>query len=128
MRTKTFTPTARELNVLLIAGFLATGYALYLRYLAIENSLVGIACQQGLQTWLCTTRHVVIALFNHSAFGGIAIAAALLNLIRPHVVLMTVAVAAAGAGLVLYNTGLSALAAALLFLSLARPRSVSAPD
>jgi hypothetical protein len=44
-----------------------------------------------------------------------------LNLVRPSIVLMTVAIAAAGMGLVLHNAGLAGLAAGLLILSLARP-------
>jgi len=51
----------------------------------------------------------------------VALAAAVLNLIRPSLFLMTIAIAAAGFGLVLHNTDLSGLAAALLIVSLARP-------
>ena len=50
-----------------------------------------------------------------------ALAAAVLNLIRPSIFLMSIAIAAAGFGLVLHNTDLAGLAAALLILSLARP-------
>ena len=39
---------------LAIVAFLATGYALYLRYLAIEQPSVALACEAGLRTWLCT--------------------------------------------------------------------------
>jgi len=49
------------------------------------------------------------------------VAAALLNLVRPSIVLMSLALAAAGFGIVLHNADLSALAAGLLVLSLARP-------
>jgi hypothetical protein len=117
----TFFPTARQTNWLLIVGFLAIGQALYLRYLAIEFAPVSLACQGGLQTWLCTTFRAVIVLYNHGAFGWIALIAAMLNLVRPSLVLMSVAIAAAGFGLVLHNTDLAGLAAALLVLSLARP-------
>ena len=58
---------------------------------------------------------------NIPVFGWIALAAALLNLVRPSIVLMSVALAAAGFGLVMHNAGLSGLAVALLILSLARP-------
>jgi hypothetical protein len=54
-------------------------------------------------------------------FGWVALAAALLNLLRPSILLMSIAIAAAGFGLVLQNTDLAGLAAALLILSLARP-------
>ena len=116
-----FLPTARQLNLLLAVGFLALGYALYLRYLVIEQSAVGLACEAGLQTWLCLTRRIVIALFNHSAFGIAAFAAALINVVRPSILLFALGIAAGSFGIVLYNTGLSALAIPLLALSLARP-------
>ena len=117
----TFFPTARQTNWLLIVAFLAVGEALYLRYLAIEYAPVSLACQGGLQSWLCTTFRTVIVLYNHSVFGWVALGAAALNLVRPSIFLMTIAIAAAGFGLVLHNTDLSGLAAALLVLSLARP-------
>jgi hypothetical protein len=116
-----FLPSARELNVLLVVGFVSLGYALYLRYLVIEQSTVGLACDAGLQTWLCLTRRCVTWLFRHAVFGIGALAAAMLNLIRPSVVLMALGLAFGGFGIVLYNVGLSALALGLLILSLARP-------
>src|SRR5919198_6708064 len=116
-----FLPTARQLNVLLIVGFLCVGYAVYLRYLVIEQSTVGLACEAGLRTWLCLTRKVVIALFNYSAFGIAALAAALINLMRPSILLLALGLGAGGFGVVLYNVGLSALAIPLLMLSPARP-------
>jgi hypothetical protein len=119
--SRLFLPTARQLNVLLIVGFLSIGYALYLRYLVIEQSTVGLACEAGLRTWLCFTRKTVIALFNHSVFGVGALAAALINLVRPSIMMLALGLAAAGFGIVLYNLGLSALALPLLILSLARP-------
>ena len=53
--------------------------------------------------------------------AALAVAAALLNLLRPSIVLVAVALAAGGFGIVLHNPELSALAAGLLVLSLARP-------
>ena len=116
-----FVPTARETNLLLVVGFLSLGYALYLRYLVIEQSTVGLACEAGMQTWLCLIRRVAIALFNHWVFGIAALAAAVINLMRPSILLCALGLGAAAFGLVLYNTGLSALAVPLLMLSLARP-------
>ena len=116
-----FRPTAGQTNWLLIVGFLAVGEALYVRYLAIEHAPVSLACQAGQNTWLCTTFHLAIAAYTNSVFGWVAVIAAVLNLIRPSIVLMTVAIAAAGMGLVLHNAGLAGLAAGLLILSLARP-------
>lgn len=119
--TQPFLPSARAANWLLIVGVLAVGEALYIRYLAIENAQVSLACQGGLQSWLCSSFRLSIWLYDHSAFGGVALAAAALNLLRPSLVLVTIALAAAGFGLVLHNADLSGLAAALLILSLARP-------
>ena len=121
MQTSLFLPTARQTNWLLIVGFAALGEALYLRYLAIEYAPVSLACQGGLATWLCTTFRLVITLYNYSVFGWVALAAALLHIVRPSIVLMSVSLAAAGFGLVLHNADMAGLAAALLILSLARP-------
>jgi hypothetical protein len=121
MRRLLFLPTLRQTNLLLIIGFLSVGEALYLRYMAIENSNVALACQAGLKTWLCSTFHLTMALYPYQVFGGVALIAAILNMIRPSIVLMAIALAAAGFGVVLHNADLSALAAALLILSLARP-------
>ena len=123
---QTFIPTARQTNWLLIVGLLAVGEALYVRYLAIEHAPVSLACQGGQSTWLCMTFHAAIALYNKSAFGWVALIAAALNLVRPSIVLMTIAIAAGGMGLVLHNAGLAGLAAGLLIMSLARP--VPAPE
>lgn len=102
-------------------GFAALGYAIHLRYQAIEQSSVGLACDTNSANWLCTSRRTAIMLFTPSVFGGVALGAALLNLVRPSFVLCAIALIAAGFGLVLYNVALSALAVALLILSLARP-------
>ena len=125
MHFQRFLPTARATHWLLIVGFLAVGEALYLRYLAIEYAQVSLACQAGLKTWLCASFRVVIALYNHSVFGYVALVAAVLNLVRPSIVLMSIAIAAAGFGLVLHNADLAGLAVALLMLSLARPAPVA---
>ncbi|HKS86122.1 MAG TPA: hypothetical protein VJR71_11645 [Pseudolabrys sp.] len=117
---KLFLPSARATNWLLVVGFCSVGYALYIRYLAVEQSTVGLACQAGLATWLCATRQITISLFTYSVFGWTALAVAILNLLRPSLVLFAVALAAACCGLVLYNNGLSSLAAALLVMSFAR--------
>jgi hypothetical protein len=116
-----FLPSARQTGVLIVVGALALGGALYLRYRVIEQSSVGLACDAGLPSWLCAARTGVTTLFGNSAFGIAELAAALLNLIRPSVVLVAAGLAAGCFGIVLYNTGLAALAFALLMLSLARP-------
>lgn len=116
-----FLPTARQTNWLLIIGFLSVGEALYIRYMAIENTNVALACQGGLDTWLCGSFRWSIAAYNHQIFGALALAAALLNFLRPSIVLMAVVLVAASFGVVLHNADLSALAAGLLIFSLARP-------
>jgi hypothetical protein len=126
MRPLLFLPSARQTNWLLIVGLLSIGEALYLRYMAIEYTNVALACQAGLDTWLCGTFHLTMTLFKYQVFGVVALIAALLNLIRPSIVLASVTLAAACFGVVLHNTDLAALAAAILILSLARP--VPAPE
>jgi hypothetical protein len=120
-----FVPSARETSVLLVVGFLSLGYALYLRYLVIEQPTVSLACEAGLQTWLCATRRVVLGLFRYGVFGWAALAAAALNLVRPSSVFWAITLAVGGFGIVLYNVGLSALAAGLLLVSLARPAAAT---
>jgi hypothetical protein len=121
MRRPIFLPTARQTNWLLVIGFLAVGEALYVRFLAIENPNVALACQAGLKTWLCTSWQLSVVLFRHEVFGLVALAIALLNLLRPSLVLVALALAVASFGVVLHNVDLSALAVGLLILSLARP-------
>jgi hypothetical protein len=117
---KLFLPSARATNYLLIVGFCSLGYAFYIRYLAIEQSNVGLACAGGLNTWLCFSRHIAVMLFSYSVFGWAALIVAALNLLRPSLVLFAVALSFSCFGVVLYNVGLSALAVGLLLLSFAR--------
>ena len=116
-----FLPSKRQIAWLAALALASVGYALYLRHRVIEQAAVGIACEAAPRTWLCTSRKTALLLFAPSVFGLVAIGAALINLVRPSFVLYAVAVLAAGFGLVLYNVALSALAVALLILSLARP-------
>ncbi len=116
-----FLPTARQTNVLLIVAFLCLGEAMYLRYMVMENSTMSLACQGGLATWLCDSFRLVSVLYPHQVFGGVALALALFNLFRPSIALVAAALAAAAFGIVLHNADLSALAAGVLILSLARP-------
>src|SRR5260370_33097667 len=109
MQPALFLPTARQMNWLTLVALLSLGEALYLRYLAIEYAPVSLACQAGLETWLCATFRLVIILFNHSVFGWTALVVATLNLARPSIVLVSVALAAAGFGLRLHSPNLSRL-------------------
>jgi hypothetical protein len=116
-----FRPSAAALNWVITIGFLALGYAIYLRYLVIEQTQLGLACDGGLKTWLCLSRTVVSAFFENEVFGWVSLGAAILALIRPTLPLFTIALAASAFGIVLHNAGLSGLAAALLILCFARP-------
>ena len=115
-----FLPDARALSLFAIVGCVSIGYALYLRYGAVEQVPVALACFAGLDSWLCTARQLAVALFSRSLFGWTALAMAAANLLRPSLALFAAALAVACLGVVLYNTGLSSLAAGLLILSLAR--------
>jgi hypothetical protein len=116
-----FQPSAAALNWVIAIGFLALGHAIYLRYLVIEQTQTGLACDAGLRTWLCLSRAAVLALFEHEVFGWVSLGAAVLALIRPGLPLFTIGLAASAYGIVLHNAGLSGLAAALLILCFARP-------
>ena len=116
-----FLPSARTFNWLITIGLVSIGYALYLRYLVLEQPIVGQACDAGLATWLCLIRTVVMALYNHMVFGWIALGASVLHFIRPSVPFFIVALVATAFGIILHNTGLSALAGALLIIGFARP-------
>ncbi len=123
---RSFRPSPRAMNWLITATFLATGWAMYMRYMVIEPSVVGLACEAGLRTAQCQARAVVIALFGWSVFGGIALVAAVLQFWRPHTVTFGVALAFAGIALVLYNNVAGAVAAMVIILSLARPAPATA--
>jgi hypothetical protein len=126
MKKDPFRLTPYQVQWLLIVGFTTVGYALYLRYLAIEFSSVALACDAGLPTMLCKTRILVTALFRNSVFGIVALVIATLHMIRPSIVLLTGGLIAAGFGIVLYNIGLSGLAIGLLILGFARPAPATA--
>ncbi len=111
---------------LLIVGFTTVGYALYLRYFAIEFSQFALSCDAGLPTMLCKIRLVATYLFKHSAFGIAALVIAVLHLIRPSIVTLTAGLIAAGLGIVLYNIILSGLAIGLMVLGFARPAPATA--
>jgi hypothetical protein len=116
-----FRPSAAQLNGVITIGFLALGYAIYLRYLVIEQTQIGLACDAGLRTWLCLSRTVVSAFFENEVFGWVSLGAAALALIRPNLTLFTIGLAASAFGIVLHNAGLSGVAAALLIICFARP-------
>jgi hypothetical protein len=120
--TDVFWPGWRATAAVGLLAVSAIGYAAALRFLAIEDSTVALACDAGRMTWPCGSRKIALAFSQSSAFGALALGAALLNLVRPSVILAGLALGVAGFGLVLYNTAPSAVAVALVALSLARPR------
>jgi hypothetical protein len=126
MKKIPFRLTPYQVQWILIVGFLTVGYALYLRYLAVEFSPVALACEAGLQTLLCKTRILATVLFKNSVFGLTALVIAVLHVIRPSIVLLTGGVIAAGFGIVLYNIELSGIAIGLLILGFARPAPATA--
>ncbi|ABE39844.1 hypothetical protein [Rhodopseudomonas pseudopalustris] len=126
MKKQPFRLSPYQVQWLLIVGFLTVGYALYLRYLAIELSTVALACDAGLQSMLCKTRLLMTYLFRNSVFGIAAVVIAILHFIRPSIVLLTAGLVAAGFGIVLYNIGLSGIAIGLLILGFARPAPATA--
>jgi hypothetical protein len=121
MKKDPFRLSPYQVQWLMAVGFITVGYAFYLRYLAIEMSTVTLACDAGLQSYLCKARLVATYLFRNSVFGITALVIAVLNLMRPSIVLLTGGVVAAGLGIVLYNVGLSGLAIGLLILGFSRP-------
>jgi hypothetical protein len=121
-----FRLTPYQVQFLLVVGFITVGYALYLRYLAVEFSTVALACDAGLQSLLCKSRALATTLFKNSVFGIVALIIATLHVMRPSIVLLTGGLIAAGLGIVLYNIVLSGLAIGLLILGFARPAPATA--
>jgi hypothetical protein len=126
MKKTPFRLTPYQVQFLLVVGFLTVGYALYLRYLAVEFSTVALACDAGLQSTLCKMRALATYLFKNSVFGIVAVIVAVLHVLRPSIVLLTAGLVAAGLGIVLYNIVLSGLAIGLLILGFARPAPATA--
>jgi hypothetical protein len=113
--------TSRRQALALGAMIIAVlGTALYLRFFIIQNTPIGFACEAGEVSFICRLRLATITLFNLNVFSGVAIAAAAVQLCRPNIVAFGIGLVFAAFGLVLYSTRLSALAVALLVLSLAR--------
>jgi hypothetical protein len=118
---KLFLPSRRGTFMLAIIAAAALSAALFLRYAIIQNSAIGVVCEAGEDSLTCKLRLAVILMFVRGLFGWVALGAACVQLLRPNMVVFGTGVAFALLGLVLYNTRISALAAALLVLSLARP-------
>ena len=126
MKKTPFRLTPYQVQFLLVVGFVTVGYALYLRYLAIEYSPVALACDAGLQSMACKARTLATTLFKNSVFGIVALIIATLHVMRPSIVLLAGGLIAAGFGIVLYNIALSGIAIGLLILGFARPAPATA--
>jgi hypothetical protein len=126
MTKSPFRLTPYQVQWLMVVGFVTLGYALYVRYLVIEFSTVALACDAGLQTLPCKARALATVLFKNSVFGLTALAIAVLNFIRPSIVLLTLGLVAACLGIVLYNIVLAGLAIGLFILGFARPAPATA--
>jgi len=126
MKKAPFRLSPYQVQFLLVVGFATVGYALYIRYLAVEFSTVALACDAGLQSTLCKMRTLATYLFKNSVFGIAAVVIAVLHVMRPSILLLTLGLVAAGFGIVLYNILLSGLAIGLLILGFARPAPATA--
>ena len=115
-----YLPTVRAGVLVAAIGLAALGAALYLRYSVIQNTPIGLACEAGEESLMCSVRLATIILFVRSVFGWTALIAGLVQFVRPNILALAVGTAAAACGLVLYNTRMSALAVALIALSFAR--------
>jgi hypothetical protein len=115
-----FLPSLRGALVLCAVGLAVLGVALLLRYEIIQNTPIGLACEAGEASLTCKIRLATILLFVSNVFGVTALVAAIVQLARPNMAAFGIGLVFAAAGLVLYNTRLSALAVALLVFSLAR--------
>ena len=62
MKKTPFRLTPYQVQFLLVVGFVTVGYALYLRYLAVEFSTTALACDAGLQSMLCKARTLASSL------------------------------------------------------------------
>jgi hypothetical protein len=118
---RSFRPSPRAFAVRAAVAAVALGLAAYMRYQLVEPASVGLACDAGATTALCTIRRAFVLTFVWNGFGTAALIATAIALVRPSVFMVAVALAAGLLGVVLYNTQLSALALALLPLVLARP-------
>ena len=130
MKKTPFRLTPYQVQWLLVVGFVTVGYAIYVRYLAIELSSTSLACDAGLQSLLCKARALATTLFRNSVFGITAVVIATLHLIRPSIVLLTLGLIAAGSRHRAVQRRLSGLAIGLLILGIctARARHSVAPS
>ena len=127
MKKIPFRLTPYQVQWLLVVGFVTVGYALYLRYLAIEFSHGGAGLRRRPADHAVQDPHpgdVRCSRIRCSASSRWS--SRRCTCIRPSIVLLTGGLIAAGFGIVLYNIGLSGLAIGLLILGFARPAPATA--
>jgi hypothetical protein len=116
-----FQPSPAACFALLGLMSLTAGAGLWWRYEVIENAALALGCDAGRSNAVCVLRQSTVEIFNYGLFGSVAMTGALLNLWRPSVLMMAIALVATALGLTLYNTAAAALACGLVILALARP-------
>ncbi len=116
-----FLPSRKHAVIMGAGGAVMLALGLIFRFAVIENTPLGIACDAGEESLICTIRLGVILLFVFNIFGAVAVAAAVWQVWRPNAIAFGIAFTFALIGIVLYGPRASALALALLILSLARP-------
>ena len=116
-----FVPTPRQTNFLILLGSAAVALAFYLRFSVVEAPTLIAACSANAWRVSCGIRQLLIELYEMQFFGGVALVAAVLHFNRPRVGMFAIALVATCLGLVLFNAGSAALAAALLIIAFARP-------
>ncbi|MBL8670120.1 MAG: hypothetical protein JNK11_05670 [Alphaproteobacteria bacterium] len=113
-------PVALGLGLVIGAGLLGA----WIRFAAVEPSWIGFLCDPGTGPWWCAPRRALIWGFHEGLLGLPALALALGALAcgpsRARAALGLGALCLGGFGLVLYNTGVAAVAVILALLSAAR--------
>jgi hypothetical protein len=120
--TRRFSLKRGQIVFLGLASALALGAAFALRYGLVEPRELTLQCDAGAETLQCLVRRVTVGVFLWFGFAFVTVAAALLGVLRPSFLLLLVACVAGAFGLVLYNTGSTAIGLSLLPLMFARPR------
>lgn len=124
---RSFLPTPRESNILIVLGFAAAGAAIYLRYAVTDSAALASACASGSVRASCWIRRFIGEFSDLQLFGGAALIAAVLHFLRPRVAVFACALTTATFGLFLGNPEASAFALALVILAFARPLRASKP-
>jgi hypothetical protein len=110
-------------------AFVAAVVGYWVRYGFVEPERMGAACEAA-KPWWCGPRTAFIVFTEWKGFGWLALVLAALAALwflrgRDHVLLAVFAMAAGGAGMVLYNASHSTVAviAAVILLAQRRPKT-----